>query len=319
MRVANASDDGVALTTYRQELTSQAFLSREEEHALAVAARDGRNAQRGVGARASYRTRRQIIINGLDAEDWLAEAHLRLVFRMARDMLRKNKGVGVSLEDLVLAGNEGLVEAIKRYDPGLKCRLNTYARWWILNKMANEIRLYRWQTHIPDHTYRDLLKIKRVHRLLIPQLGREPTLDEVATELGVPRERVASMLALWATQDVVSLHKKIGEEGRTTFADVVRDPRDAFAADVEASPVTDSVESKLLREAIIARVRTLTQKERQVMMLRFGLDGGEPRTLTTVGWYLGVSRQRARQLQTTALKKLRHPISSLGLRGLLQS
>jgi len=317
MHVADRGNQSTALIAYLQELRDAPFLSREEEARLAVAARQGREAERGVPAGGRGPLLRQVVEDGRRAEDRLAKAHLRLVLTMARDMLRKNGGVGISLEDLVSAGNEGLIEAIRRYDPALKFRLNTYARWWIVNKMAAEVKLWRWQTHIPDRAHRALLRIMRVHRQLFEASKREPTLEEVATELEMPPETVASMLALWATQDAVSLDRRIGEDGRATFADVVPDPRDQYAAAGEDSQVTQAAEPDLLRAAVEGVLTCLEPAELRVINLRFGLEDGYPRTLEDVGKELplgGVTRERVRQIEAKALRKLRHPSRSKRLR-----
>jgi len=218
---AENGSEPLALTVYLEELRHLDRLSRSEEGRLAVAVRKAGEARLRMAAGDADDSVLRLCDEGRKAEERLAKAHLPLVIGIAKDMLRRNKGVGISLEDLLLAGNEGLFEAIRRYNPGAIGRYNagrpprlaTYAWSWIRNKMASEIRLYRWRMRIPERAYRAVLKIMRAYGDLPQQFAREPSQEEVGAEVGMAADAVTSTLVRWGGSDVFSLDRYIGEDG----------------------------------------------------------------------------------------------------------
>lgn len=302
----NGDQVGGAFGIYMQELGHVRPLSREEEARLSGALSAGREAQICLGKGEVGESLFALVEEGRKAERRLVEAHLPLVVGMALHTLRRNKGVGLSLEDLVLAGNEGLLEGLRRYDPSRGYRVNTYVRWWVMNKISEEVRLYRWKTRIPDHAYRQLLRIMRVYRRLFEELKREPSEEEVAEELGISAARLRSFVTCWGAQDTVSLDRHVGEDGATTFGDLLPDPQEPLYAMAD-SPLTERAEFDSLREAVARALVSLSQRERVVIIMRYGLEDDEPRTYEQVGRKLGVTGERARQIEAKALRRLRHP------------
>lgn len=308
-----ARQGGAAFGVYMQDIARVSFVSSEEEARLAAALCKGREAALRLDSGEDSEPLRSLVDEGRRAEHRLAEAHLPLVVRMAQRMFERNRNVGVSLEDLVLAGNEGLLRALRRYDPSRRCRVSTYAMWWIRNKMSEEVRLYRWKIRIPDHAYRELLRIMRAYTRLREELKREPCDEELAEELDISVERLRSFLACWGAEDMVSLDRPVGEDGASTFGDLLPDLHESYYA-VAESPVTELADMDSLREAVAEALAPLSEKERTVILMRYGLVDDEPRTYEEVGSKLGVSRQRVRQLEIRALKRLRHPTRAKLLR-----
>lgn len=313
----NGRQGSAAFRIYAQEMARVRFVSREEEARLSAALCKSREAALRLDSGEDSEPLRSLVNEGRKAEHRLAEAHLPLVVSMAQCMLERNRNVGVSLEDLVSAGNEGLLEGLRRYDPSRGYRVNTYVRWWIRNKMSEEVRLYRWKIRIPDHVYRQLLRIMRAYRWLFQESGRDPTEEQVAGELAISAETLRSFVACWGAQDMLSLDRRVGEDGRTTFGDLVKDPRDAFAAAGDGDQVVQEAESDLLREAVAHALGQLPQREASVIIMRYGLEDDEPRTFKEVGRKLGLSGERARQIAAKAIRKLRHPSRSKKLKEFL--
>ncbi len=306
------------LGAYMEELRHLPFFSPKEERRLALALSKGRRAQRRVHAGDVGDSLPRLVEEGRKAEEALAQALLPLVISMARQMLSQNTNVGLSLDDLVLAGNEGVLEALRRYKPSRGYRLKTYAVWWVRNKISREIRLYRWMISIPDHAYRELLRIMRVYGQLSQELSRDPSEEEAAARLGMSARRVRALVSCWGVGDVLSLDRDVAQDGPTTFGDLVGDSTDPAAGAADHSEVAEEAESDALREAIDAVMATLTPREQKVVTLRFGLEDGESRTLAGVGRQLRVSSERVRQIQVKAMRKLRHPSRSKKLREFLQ-
>ena len=306
----NGHQAGRPFGIYMREMGRVRPLSREEEARLSAALSAGREAQLRLKSGDVGDSVLAVVGQARKAEERLVEAHLPFVVGMAQRILRGNNGVGLSLEDLVLAGNEGLVEGLRRYDPSRGYRVNTYIRWWVMNKISEEVRLYRWKIRIPDHAYREFLRIMRVYRRLFQESGHDPTEEQVASEVEMTPDSLRSFVACWGGHDMLSLDRRVGEDGRTTFGDLVRDPRDAFAAAGDRDQVVEEAESSFLREAVAHALSQLPQREQIVIIMRYGLEDGEPRTCEEVGKKLGVSRERARQLEVKALRILRHPSRS---------
>jgi RNA polymerase sigma factor (sigma-70 family) len=178
-----------------EEMRHVRRLSRSEELRLAAALSTGRGARLRLESGDVGESLSRLVEAGRRAEERLAQAHLPLVIAMALSVLRRNWNVGVSLEDLVLAGNEGLLEGLRRYDPSRGYRVSTCAIWWIRNKVSEELRLYRWKIRIPDHAHRQLLRIMRVYRRLSQEFLRDPTDEEVGVEVNMAPETLRSFIA----------------------------------------------------------------------------------------------------------------------------
>ena len=303
-----------AFAVYMEEMRHVPRLYRGEEARLAAALSSGREARLRLESGDVGESLLRLVDEGRRAEERLAQAHLPLVIAMALRMFQRSRNVGVSLEDLVLAGNEGLLEALRRYDPSRGPRLSTYAMWWIRNKMSEEARLYRWKIRIPDHVHRQLPRIMRRYGWLLQEFGRDPTEEEVAEELGISVERLESFLACWDAQDMVSLDGRVGEDGASMFGDGLADPSEPCYA-VAESPVTELANMDSLRDSVGRALAPLSQRERMVIIVRYGLEDDEARTYEEVGKRLGVSRERARQIEAKALRKLRHPTRAKWLMG----
>jgi len=313
-----ARQGGVAFGVYMQEVARvSSRLSREEETRLAAALRKGREAAARLESGEDSEPLRSLVGEGRKAEHRLAEAHLPLVVRVAQHMFERNRNARVSLEDLVLAGNEGLLEGLRRYDPSRGCRVSTYAVYWIRNKMSEEVRFHRWRIRIPDHVYCQLLRIMSAYTQLFPVLGHEPSQEELAGDLEIGVDELQSFLACWGAEDMVSLDRRVGKDGATTLGDLLADPREPHYALGETA-VTEPAEVDSLRKAVAGALASLPERDRTLLVMRYGLEDDEPRTYEQMGRKLGISRERARQLEIRALRKLRHPSRSKVLRGLAQ-
>ena len=277
--------DGVSIEDpvrmYLKEIGKVPLLSAEEEIELAKKMEDGDE----------------------DAKKKLAEANLRLVVSIAKRYV----GRGMLFLDLIQEGNLGLIKAVEKFDYRKGYKFSTYATWWIRQAITRAIADQARTIRIPVHMVETINKLIRVSRQLLQELGREPLPEEIAEEMDIPVERVREILKI--SQEPVSLETPIGEEEDSHLGDFIQDENVPVPA--EAAAFT------LLKEQLVDVLGTLTEREQKVLRLRFGLDDGRARTLEEVGKEFDVTRERIRQIEAKALRKLRHPSRSRKLRDYL--
>lgn len=273
-------DDPVRM--YLKEIGRVPLLTAEEEVALAKRMQDGDE----------------------EAQKRLAEANLRLVVSIAKRYV----GRGMLFLDLIQEGNLGLIKAVEKFDYTKGYKFSTYATWWIRQAITRAIADQARTIRIPVHMVETINKLIRVSRQLLQQLGREPVPEEIAKEMDISVERVREIMKI--AQEPVSLETPIGEEEDSHLGD--------FIEDQDAPAPADAASFMLLKEQLEEVLDTLTPREEKVLRLRFGLDDGRARTLEEVGQNFGVTRERIRQIEAKALRKLRHPSRSKKLRDFLE-
>ena len=266
---------------YLKEIGKVPLLSAEEEIELAKRMENGDQA----------------------AKKRLAEANLRLVVSIAKRYV----GRGMLFLDLIQEGNLGLIKAVEKFDYTKGYKFSTYATWWIRQAITRAIADQARTIRIPVHMVETINKLIRVSRQLLQELGREPTPEEIAEEMNMPVERVREILKI--SQEPVSLETPIGEEEDSHLGDFIQDDNVPVPADAAAFT--------LLKEQLVEVLSTLTEREQKVLRLRFGLDDGRARTLEEVGKEFSVTRERIRQIEAKALRKLRHPSRSRKLKDYL--
>lgn len=290
-------DDHVKM--YLKEIGKVNLLTPEEELSLAKRMADGETAKEQleeIGEDIDEDTKKQIdllIADGEKAKKSLAEANLRLVVSIAKRYV----GRGMLFLDLIQEGNLGLIKAVDKFDYTKGYKFSTYATWWIRQAITRAIADQARTIRIPVHMVETINKLVRVSRQLVQELGREPTPEELAKELNMPVDKVREISKI--SQEPVSLETPIGEEEDSHLGD--------FIPDEDAPAPSEAASFVLLKEQLGAVLETLSEREAKVLRLRFGLDDGRARTLEEVGKEFDVTRERIRQIEAKALRKLRHP------------
>jgi RNA polymerase primary sigma factor len=295
---------------YLKEIGKVPLLSAEEEISLAQMMESGEMAKTQLeedGDSLDQEQKKELenLVNQGDyAKKKLAEANLRLVVSIAKRYV----GRGMLFLDLIQEGNLGLIKAVEKFDYRKGYKFSTYATWWIRQAITRAIADQARTIRIPVHMVETINKLIRVSRQLLQELGREPSPEEIAEQMEIPVERVREILKI--SQEPVSLETPIGEEEDSHLGDFIQDENVPVPADAAAFT--------LLKEQLVEVLSTLTEREQKVLRLRFGLDDGRARTLEEVGKEFNVTRERIRQIEAKALRKLRHPSRSRKLRDYLE-
>lgn len=320
LSVPEGVSDEDPVRMYLKEIGKVPLLSADEEIELAQNMEDGAVATEKINVlkgrldgaseeekaeiKEEIKTLQRDVDKGADAKKRLAEANLRLVVSIAKRYV----GRGMLFLDLIQEGNLGLIKAVEKFDYKKGYKFSTYATWWIRQAITRAIADQARTIRIPVHMVETINKLIRVSRQLLQELGREPSPEEIAKEMNMPVERVREILKI--SQEPVSLETPIGEEEDSHLGDFIKDDNVPVPADAAAFT--------LLKEQLEEVLGTLTEREQKVLTLRFGLEDGRARTLEEVGKEFNVTRERIRQIEAKALRKLRHPSRSRKLKDYLE-
>ncbi len=305
--------DGIAIDdpvkVYLKEIGRVPLLTSDEEVHLATDIMNGMSADevlsgpRDALSEEDLDQMNRYIAAGERAKKRLCEANLRLVVSIAK----KYVGRGMQFLDLIQEGNLGLIKAVEKFDPTKGFKFSTYATWWIRQAITRAIADQARTIRIPVHMVETINKVKKVSSQLLHKNGHEPSAEDIAEELDMPVEKVREIMRV--SQEPVSLETPIGEEEDSRLGDFIPD---------EGTPVpAEAASQTLLKEQLASVLQTLAPREAKVLSLRFGLEDGRPRTLEEVGKEFNVTRERIRQIEAKALRKLRHPSRSKKLRDFL--
>ena len=311
-----ASNDDVSVSDpvrmYLQEIGRVPLLTAQQEVELAMALEGGVRAEdqlKDDDAANLEDSERIILERAVRAADkarkHLVEANLRLVVSIAK----KYVGRGMGLLDLIQEGNLGLMRAVEKFDYRKGFKFSTYATWWIRQAVTRSLADQSRTIRVPVHMVETINKLARAQRSLMQDLGREPSIEEIAGEMEMEPERVSELRRI--AMDPVSLETPLGEEGDSTLGDFVEDP--------DAEVPVEAASFRLLQGYLSLALEELNDRERKVIIMRFGLEDGKVRTLEEVGEHFSVTRERIRQLETKALAKLRHPQRSKRFEGYLDA
>ena len=308
---AFGTDDPVRM--YLKEIGKVPLLTADEEIHLATAMSAGNAAKERMAAaekegevipEEELAALKKDVKQGEKAKQKLAEANLRLVVSIAKRYV----GRGMLFLDLIQEGNLGLIKAVDKFDYTKGYKFSTYATWWIRQAITRAIADQARTIRIPVHMVETINKLVRVSRQLVQELGRDPLPEEIAKELNIPVDKVGEIMKI--AQEPVSLETPIGEEEDSHLGDFIQDD--------DAPAPSDAATFTLLKEQLVEVLGTLTPREEKVLRLRFGLDDGRARTLEEVGKKFNVTRERIRQIEAKALRKLRHPSRSRKLKDYLE-
>jgi RNA polymerase primary sigma factor len=295
---------------YLNEIGRYRLLTAQEEVELSMALEAGLKAGDQIEKEEDLSPEDRAILDatrakGEAAQTRLVESNLRLVVSIARRYV----GRGMALLDLIQEGNLGLMRAVERFDYRRGFRFSTYATWWIRQSITRAIADQGRNIRMPIHIVDTINKLTRAQRELAQSYGREPTPEELSRELDLPVDKLIELTRI--AQDTISLETPVGEEEESTLAD--------FVEDTDAEVPADAATFRLLQENLALALEGLNPRERDVLIMRFGLADGRMRTLEEVGEHFKVTRERIRQLETKALAKLRHPEKAKNLQGFLEN
>ena len=305
-----STDDPVRM--YLKEIGKVSLLSADEEISLATAMSAGVEAKQKLEeaekngmelSEEEMKALKSAVKKGERSKQRLAEANLRLVVSIAKRYV----GRGMLFLDLIQEGNLGLIKAVEKFDYTKGYKFSTYATWWIRQAITRAIADQARTIRIPVHMVETINKVIRVSRQLLQELGHDPSPEEIAAEMDMPVDKVREILKI--AQEPVSLETPIGEEEDSHLGD--------FIPDEGASEPSEAASFTLLQEQLVDVLSTLTPREEKVLKLRFGIEDGRPRTLEEVGKEFNVTRERIRQIEAKALRKLRHPSRSKKLKDFL--
>jgi RNA polymerase primary sigma factor len=291
-----ALDDPVRM--YLKEIGRVPLLSMDDEKRLAMAIEAGEKEALKNGTADNA-----VVFHGEDAKRRLTEANLRLVVSIAK----KYVGRGMLFLDLIQEGNLGLIRAVEKFDYRKGYKFSTYATWWIRQAITRALADQARTIRIPVHMVETINRLIKISRQLLQELGRDPTVEEIAGEMGLTPEKVREVIKI--SQEPISLETPIGEEEDSHLGD--------FIEDQEAVAPAEAASVMLLKEKMQDVLQNLTDRERKVLVLRFGLEDGHQRTLEEVGQEFGVTRERIRQIEAKALRQLRAPERARRLRALM--